>query len=272
MCNINLMLCTNSEKNTNNYKYIMKKTFLALALVCFSMGALMAQNSFKGIVKYKVESTGTVAFQIPAEAATAEVKVDGNNLYTKSSIFMSSPFSEDILVQGYTVSQCMNFGQLLGYLRSNGSEFTYQGDGKLLIKQTQDESSLDSLTVVDKEAGHYYYEYVDGETQQIAGYTAKKVIKHIYDAEGVDHPQTTWYTDEIGPRYNVLFEGIKGMPLSCTIDAGEGKAITYTATEVVNGKVKTADFLLPDGYETLSDEDLGTLMQEIQEELELLQE
>ena len=48
-------------------------------------------------------------------------------------------------------------------------------------------------------------------------------------------------------------------------------AITFTATEVVKGKVKEADFLLPDGYETLSDEELETLGTEIQDELELLQ-
>lgn len=249
----------------------MKKIVLALSAMILLSGMAFAQNTFKGIIKYKVESTGTVAFQIPPEAAVAEIKVDGSNLYTKSDIFKSSPMQEDILVQNLTVSQCMNFSQLIGYLRSNGSEFTYQGSGKLLIKDTSNESTFDSLTIVDTEPGHFYYEYVDGETQEIAGYTAKKVIRHTYDAEGVDHPQITWYTDAIGPKYNVLFEGLKGMPLMCTVDAGEGRAITYTATEVVKGKVKEADFLLPDGYEVLSDEDLGTLMQEIQDEIELLQ-
>ena len=62
------------------------------------------------------------------------------------------------------------------------------------------------------------------------------------------------------------------MPLQCTVEAGEGKAITYTATEVVKGKVKEADFLLPDGYDTLSEEELETLGTQLQEELELLQE
>ena len=250
----------------------MRKVIIAMAAMLLSFGAMQAQNTFKGIIKYKVESTGEVAFQIPAEAATAEIKVNGDRCYTKSAIFMSSPFSEDILVQGLTVSQCMNFSQLLGYLKSNGSEFTYQGDGKLLIKQTQKKESLDSLTIVDTEAGHFYYEYVDGETQTIAGRTAKKVIKHYFDEVGEDHPVVMWYTDEIGPEYNVLFEGIKGMPMMCSVELGEGKAITYTAVEVVNGKVKDADFLLPMGFEELSEDDLKVLMEEIQEEMELLRE
>lgn len=250
----------------------MKKFVLFVAALALAGSTLFAQNTFKGIVKYKVESTGEVAFQIPPEASTAEIKVSGENLYTKSAIFMSSPFDQDVLIQGLKRTQCMDFSQLLGYLRSNGSEFTYQGDGKLVVESTQERSSLDSLTIVDTEPGHFYYEYVQGDTKEIAGMAAKKVVMHTYDAEGVDHPTEMWYSDEMGPEYNVLFEGVKGIPLQCTVNVGEGRAITYTATEVVKGKVKDADFLLPDGYQKLSDEEMEVLGTEIQEELELLQE
>lgn len=250
----------------------MKKLMLFVATLALTGATMFAQNTFKGIVKYKVESTGEVAFQIPAEAAEAEIKVSGESLYTKSAIFMDSPMSEDVLVQGLTRTQCMNLSQLIGYLRSNGSEFTYQGDGKLIVESKQERSALDSLTIVDTEPGHYYYEYVQGETKEIAGMTAKKVVMHAYDAEGVDHPTEMWYSDEMGPEFNVLFNGVKGIPLQCTVSVGEGRAITYTATEIVKGKVKDADFLLPDGYEKLSEEDMETLGREIQEELELLQE
>lgn len=248
------------------------KKVIFLAALLLSSSVIFAQNSFKGIIKYKVESTGTVSFQIPDEVANAEVKVMGESIYTTSPIFlMNYPLAEQVLIKGLDMSICMNFGQVLGYLRSNGSEFTYQGEGKLLIKDKTEKSSLDSLTIVDTEEGHFYYEYVDGETQNVAGRTAKKVIKHYYDAEGTDHPVTMWYTDEIGPEYNVLFEGVKGVPLMCTMDLGEGRAITYTATEVISGKVKDADFLLPMGYEELPEDDLKVLMEEIQEEMELLQ-
>ena len=63
----------------------MKKMFvLAAALMLAAVGA-QAQNSFKGIVKYKVESTGTVSMTIPEEVAKAEILVDGSNLFTPSS-------------------------------------------------------------------------------------------------------------------------------------------------------------------------------------------
>ena len=249
----------------------MKKAFLVAAALLLSVAPLMAQNTFKGIVKYKVESTGTVSFNIPDEAATAEIKVDGNYMFTKSPIFLSGMGAECILVNGLTSTRCNDLSGLLGYLRSQGSEFTYQGAGKLIIKETHEASSFDSLEIKDTEPGHFYFEYAAGETKQIAGVTAKKLIRHMYDEEGVDHPQVMWYSDEIGPRPNVLFGGLKGMPLECTVEIGEGRAITYTATEVVKGKVKEVDFLLPDGYETLSDEEMEELGEQLKEELELLQ-
>ena len=176
-----------------------------------------------------------------------------------------------MLVQNLTITRCENYGMLVSYLRNQGSEFDYQGEGKLIIKNTLKASAFDSLEIEDKEPGHFYLEYTN-ETKQIAGVTAKKMVRHQYDEEGEDHPMEMWYSDEIGPRVNILFDGLKGMPLQCTVEAGEGKAITYTATEVVKGKVKEADFLLPDGYDTLSEEELETLGTQLQEELELLQD
>lgn len=249
----------------------MKKVFALAAAVLFAASGLMAQNSFKGIVKYKVESTGTVSMTIPEAAATAEIKVDGDNLYTKSPIFLGGMGAECVLINGMRSTSCLDLSQLLGYLRSQGSEFTYQGNGKIIVKEEAKASDFDSLEIKDTEPGHFYLEYVSGETKEIAGVTAKKVVRHVYDEEGVDHPREMWYSDEMGPQINVLFGGIKGMPLECTVDAGEGKAITYTATEVVKGKVKEADFLLPDGYNTLSEDELKEFFEQLQEEIELLQ-
>lgn len=250
----------------------MKKILTVVAAIVLTVGSLSAQNTFKGIVKYKVESTGQVAMTIPEEAANAEIKVDGVNLFTKSPIFMSAMGQECVLVNNMRSTSCMDLSQLVGYLRNQGSEFTYQGSGKLIVKNEFKESDFDSVTIPDTEPGHFYYEYVDGETRQIAGQTAKKVVRHMYDEDGVDHPMEMWYSDEMGPAINVMFNGIKGMPLQCTMDAGEGRAITYTATEVVKGKVKEADFLLPAGYDTLSDEELTEFFEQLQEEIELLQE
>ena len=248
----------------------MKKIIALSAAALLCMGGLAAQNTFKGIVKYKVESTGQVSMNIPEEAAKAEIKVSGNDMFTKSAVFTQQ--ADAILVQNLKQTSCIDYSRLLGYLRSQDFEFTYLGNGKLLIKNEFKASDFDSVEIVDTEPGHFYYEYVQGETKQVAGITAKKLVRHMYDDDGEDHPMEMWYSDEIGPQINILFGGIKGMPLECTMDAGEGKALTYTATEIVKGKVKDVDFLLPDGYETLSEEELETLGEELKEAFELLQD
>lgn len=248
----------------------MKKIIALAAVALMTVGAIQAQNQFKGIVKYKIESTGQVAMQIPDEAAQAEIRVSGEDMFTKSPIFCGG-MTECVLVQGYKQFSCVDYGPILNYLRSQDFEFTYTGNGKLLQKVEMKKEDYDTIEVPDTEPGHFYYEYIDGETKEIAGITAKKMVRHLYDDNGEEHLMTMWYTDEIGPQINILFDGIKGMPLECTMDAGEGRAITYTATEIVKGKVKEADFLLPDGYETLSNEDLETLGTELQDAMELLQ-
>jgi len=247
----------------------MKKTVILAAALMLAAGSLMAQNSFKGIVKYTVESTGTVALEIPVEARLAEIKVSGDDMFTKSAIFTQG--SDAVLVQGLKQTQCVDYSMYLNALRGEGFEFTYEGSGKLLIKGEAKESDFDSVDIPDTEPGHFYYEYVPGETKQIAGVTAKKMVRHTYDDEGVDHPMVMWYSDEIGPRINILFGGIKGMPLECTVDVGEDRAITYTATEVVQGKVKDSDFLLPAGYDSLSEEEMETLGNELKDAMELMQ-
>ncbi|MBR1799653.1 MAG: hypothetical protein IJ761_07175 [Bacteroidales bacterium] len=249
----------------------MKKTIVMAFVLAASIVSLSAQNTFKGIIKYKVESTGQVDMKIPAEAAVAEIKVSGNDMYTKSAIFAGG-MTECILIQNLTSTACINYGQLLSYLRSQGNEFTYEGDGKLLMKEEHKASDFDSVFIVDTEPGHFYYERVAGEERTIAGLKANKLIRHTYDDDGVDHPVEMWYCKEVGPQINVLFGGIPGMPLQCTVDAGQGRAITYTATEVIKGKVKEADFLLPDGYQTLSEQELETLGEELKDAIELMQE
>lgn len=246
----------------------MKKFFSLAAAMLLTMTMCMAQNSFKGIVKYTVESTGEVSIDLPAESRTAEIRVSGDDMFTQSRIFTNG--ADAILVQGLKQTQCIDYSMPLGMMRNEGFEFTYQGSGKLLIKGEAKESDFDSLDIPDTEPGHFYYEYLANETKEIAGFVAKKMVRHMYDEEGVDHPMVMWYSDEIGPHINLLFQGLKGMPLEITVADDEGHAITYTAVEIVKGKVKEADFLLPAGYDSLTDDELKTLMEEFRDAYELM--
>ncbi|MBP5677196.1 MAG: hypothetical protein J6W88_01720 [Bacteroidales bacterium] len=245
----------------------MKKIFAMAAVALLACGGLTAQNTFKGIVKYSVESTGAVAIDLPAEVRVAEIKVSGNKMYTKSYIFTQGL---ECFVNDMKQTTCVDYSGLIAYVTGNGCEFeNYTGNGKMLMVQEYKASDFDSLEIVDREPGHGYFEYVAGETKQIAGMTAKKLVSHSFDDEGKESTMEMWYTDEVGPKVNVLFGGIKGMPIEVTMKVGEDQAITYTATEFVSGKVKDTDFILPDGYSKLSDEEMEAFRTDLKEAREM---
>jgi hypothetical protein len=237
----------------------MKKIVCAAAMLLLTVGALSAQNNFRGIVRYKIESTGKVAITIKPEQSTAEIKVYDNQILSGQTV-----------QTGFKIATAQDFSPYISYLAANDIELeTYTGDGKFLIRDEIAKEKLDSGYIVDKEPGHYYYENVD-ETQEMLGYTAHKLIMHRYDEEGNDNPAICWYTTEIGPEYCLVLGAIKGFPLVYTQELGEGRAITYTATEIVKGKVKETDMLLPAGYKDASGEEFETFQREMQEAFELL--
>ena len=238
----------------------MKKILVAAAMMLLAMSAVTAQNNFRGIVKFKVESTGKVDVQLKPEQTLFEIKVYDNKLMVNQTI-----------QNGLKTIAATDLSPIIGYLAANGIELeTYTGDGKILIRDEANVDSLKSIEVKDEEPGHFYYEYVN-ETQEILGYTAKKLIVHSFDEEGQDNPSTCWYTTEIGPEYCLLLGQVKGFPLVYTQIGSEGRAITYTATEVVKGKVKETEFFPPAGYKDMTEEELEALGEEIQNAAELLE-
>jgi hypothetical protein len=238
----------------------MKKLLFAALIMVLTTGAVKAQNNFRGIVKYKLTSTGTVDVQIPEDQSTIEIKVYDNKLMSGQT--------QQI---GMKVAQAIDLSQAIGYLAANGIELeTYDGDGKLLVRGESTKEEMDSLYIEDKEPGHFYYERVEG-TKDIFGFTAKKLIMHRYDETGNDNPAECWYTEEIGPEYCLIFGNTKGFPLIFTQQGSEGRAITYTCTEIIKGKVKEAELLLPAGYKDVNDEEFAQIMKEFQEAAELLE-
>lgn len=234
-------------------------TIAALAVLVLSGTALNAQNKFKGIVKYSITSTGSVAVEIPAERSTSELKVYEDKVMQGTS-----------LQEGRTTFQFIDLSQLLGYLGSQGVELTsYTGDGKIFLRHAYTQLEIDSLTIPCTEG--FYIEYIADQTKSVAGYNAKLARIHIFAENGEDSPVDMWYTDEIGPEVNFLANGVKGVPLEYTQELGDGKAITMTATEVVKGKVKDVDFLMPAGYKEMTVEDWQAFQEELEEEMEFLE-
>ena len=148
----------------------MKKVLFATTLMLLGMGTLCAQNNFRGIVKYKIESTGKVAITIKPEQSTAEIKVYDNQILSGQTV-----------QTGFKVVQAADFSPYISYLAANDIELESDtGDGKILIRHEISKEKLDSGYIVDKEPGHYYYENVD-ETKEMLGFTAHKLIMHLYN-------------------------------------------------------------------------------------------
>lgn len=239
----------------------MKKIFFAAFIMLLTMGAVSAQNNFRGIAKYSLTSSGSVDVSIPADQATAEIKIFDNRLLFGQT-----------MQNGLKVVQAADFSPILQYLSMSGISLeSYEGDGKFLIRGEFTKEQLDSGYIVDMEPGHYYYEMVD-ETQQMFGFTAKKLIMHRYNEEGVDNPAICWYTTEVGPEYCLVLGAIKGFPLVHTQELGEGRAITFTCVELNKGKVKEVDMLPPSGYKDASEEEFEDFQRQLQDAAELLDE
>ncbi len=99
------------------------------------------------------------------------------------------------------------------------------------------------------------------ETKEIAGYTCKKAI--LTDADGNSYD--LWYTDKIkasteGQKY---FGGdlIPGFPMQMQISQnGMDIKMTATAFEKLPKKNTYFDMTIPEGYQTMTQEELGKMM------------
>ncbi|MDY5968872.1 MAG: hypothetical protein SPJ13_02490 [Bacteroidales bacterium] len=257
----------------------MKKNYISfVAALMLAAGVnAVAQNDFKGIVTYTVTSTGKMTMEIPEQIQNPELKVLGNKVFMDekaASLFASSAgFGvKCAIIEGLKYTLCYDFSQVLAAINQMGEELaTYRGDGKIVITSESKQSAIDSMTIVDTEPGHIYLEYPEGETKEIAGRTAHLARIHAYGEDGEETITNIWFDPSIGPSASLLFYGIKGLPLEMTLPLGEGRAVTLTANEVKNGKVKDVDFLLPSGYNRMTEKEFAGFMQEFSETLQYLQ-
>ena len=243
----------------------MKRIFTVAMMALMTMSALTinAQNKFKGIIKYEISSVGTTPIEIPAGQNSVEVKVMGENVIV----------GENALQKGRSTYTFIDLGGLIGYLNSQDITLeSYSGDGKIYIKNTLTQTEIDSLTIPCTEG--FYIEYKEGESKKVAGMDCNKAVMHIFDDEGVDNPIEVWYCPEIGPEASFIpfALGTKGMPMEYVQTADNGRAIKYTAVEVVKGKVKDVDFLMPAGYKEIGGEQWTAFQKELEEIEELLGE
>ena len=117
---------------------------------------------------------------------------------------------------------------------------------KMYLKQAIDDADEEENEDVEVE----YY----NEEKTVAGYLCKRA--EVTDEQGT---VTVWYTTEITSDASAEFAVLKGYPLEYTIET-EGMEITIRAMDVREEKVDVELFRVPEGYEEVSEEELGEMM------------
>lgn len=97
------------------------------------------------------------------------------------------------------------------------------------------------------------------ETKEIAGYTTKKVIAKYKNEYGETEEMIMYYTDKIGNQAinfdNPFMKDIAGMVLQYEIKQ-QDMTMLFTAKTIEEEKLKETDFLVPEDYEKLTEEEL----------------
>lgn len=216
----------------------MKKVITTLCIV-FTLGLMASplfaqQGKFRGTIKYTMKWEGEVPQGAPTEFT---IKVFDQ----QESFTFSTP----------TLTNAEN---RTSYALIDFSQVPLEGvTGKWFIK----------TKITDKDLSNVTYT-VTNETKQIAGKTAKKVNVVFKEEDGTDKTESIWMCDQVGPKEDLSFyPGLKGMPFEFPVEAEKYK-ITFTVSEIVEGKVSEADMLLPTGYEEITSDDFKEMLQEIQ--------
>ncbi|MDR1005655.1 MAG: hypothetical protein LBL74_02165 [Bacteroidales bacterium] len=212
----------------------MKRIFL-LAITCvflLSLSANAQQGKWIGTVKYKLTYDGAVSPQAPSEF---EVKV-----YENKAKFT------DMFASGATV--IANAAAKTLTMMWDFSQVPVDGvNGKWYMREKVADSVIAKTT----------YTFT-GNTKQLAGKNVKEVVSVSKNDDGTEEKETIWACDEIGPTMNLFFyTGLKAMPFEFKVEMKEaGITINFTASEVIDGKVKDTDLMLESDYEEQSQEEI----------------
>ncbi len=220
----------------------MKKTILSFCLVLtiglFASQVFAQQGKFKGIIKYTLKWDGEVPQGAPT---TLDLKV-----YDQKTTFF------DIFSQ---IPIIINSEAKIVYSLFDFSMIPLEGvTGKWYVRSKVD----------DEDIAKNNYEYTS-ETKVIAGKNAKKVNVTFKSEDGTEKKESIWVCDEIGPNMDIYYyPGLKGVPFEFTYEFFKYK-ITLTATEIIEGKVKEADMILPTGFEEVTEEEFKEIIKILNE-------
>ena len=210
------------------------------AICCMNMSNLMAQKkkAFNGTVKFSIKYEGDLDPQALAKAPTeVNYLIFENN--TKVTQDLGGAFRHVITVgdSGKTILLFDIPGQKMA----------------VVISKAENEEQRQGLT----------YDIVEGsDTKEICGFVCKRYDITITNIEeDKQHKMFVYTTDKIGLDEKIKFDipGLKGYPLYQETENNGIKTI-YEAVEVKKKKVSSAEFLIPEGYQTMTLDEFQELL------------
>ena len=224
-------------------KLVFSLGVMALILVS-GFSALAQQGKWAGLVKYKLTWTGNVQPNMPTEW---EVKVY-NNLVGQVDLSTLGLGRSIANSDNNVIMTLFDFSML-------PDEGPYEGmSGKWYVKTKITDEKLKEMTKDTK------YEYT-GNKKEIAGIKCEEVIAVFKDADGAEVKETIYVTKELGPKLDlVTYPGLDAFPMEYPLKFSDELSVTFTASELLKGKVKELDLMLETGYEEISGEDLNDML------------
>lgn len=219
----------------------MKKQIILFALMvsAFSFSLFAQQGKWAGTIKYQLTWSGDVPQGLPAEY---EVKV-----FEEKTKYMDMTMGAVVI----TDAQKKNITLMFDFSQIPLEDVS----GKWYIREKIADSAFALVS----------YNFT-GKTKEMAGKTAHEVVATYKNAENIEETETFWACKDLGPSVEMTsYPGLQAMPFEYTVQYAETLSCTFTAVEVIEGKVKKTDLLLETGYEELT-------MEEFQEKIQILQQ
>ncbi len=237
----------------------MKKLFLSLSFVLFTIVGLFAQDT-EGKVTYAIELSSDdpqMQMALPMFAgSTMQMFFTENN--SRTELNMGTFITTTIITDIKKDKMLMLMSGMMGQMAIPGvlSEMKEKGEN------SDERDPQDDNIEGEEEQDDFEVEFTD-ETKEIQGYTCKKAI--VSNEDGIE--MIYWYTEEIKfskDGQNYFNKDVPGFPMEFeTFNNGMKMKMTVTEYNKSIGKDASElfDLTIPEGYKEMSMEELEKMGQ-----------
>ncbi|MFA7139018.1 MAG: hypothetical protein WC151_10925 [Bacteroidales bacterium] len=218
----------------------MKKqhTFIIASLLFFVAitTVTQAQKPFKGIVTYEISYPGMeLDPMMQAQLPTLMT-------FTMKDQMGKMEMATGMYTQGEIIDA--DAKSLITFIEAMGQKFKIVMDAEMVAEKKGSSPKPEITKTTDK--------------KEIAGYNCNMAQVAMTLENGQKIETDVYYTTELyspAMDFNNEFEGIGGFPFEYVMDMGQMK-MKFTVTTIKKGGVKDSDFVLPDDYQQVTEEQL----------------